>query len=96
MNLTPIRDRILVKPDEAESQTSSGIIIPDTAQEKPMFGTVIDTGSGKVAENGTIVSLDVTQGDRIIYNRNAGTPVTVDGEDFLILTEEDILAIAQG
>jgi chaperonin GroES len=61
-----------------------------------MFGTVIDTGSGKVAENGTIVSLDVTQGDRIIYNRNAGTPVTVDGEDFLILTEEDILAIAQG
>lgn len=95
MNLTPIRDRILVQPDAAETQTTSGIIIPDTAQEKPVFGTVLDTGTGKVAEDGTIVPLDVTPGDRIIYNKNAGVPVKVDGKDFLILTEDDILALVQ-
>jgi len=95
MNLSPIRDRILVRPSEAEKQTTLGIIIPDNAQEKPMFGSVISTGSGKVAENGVIIALDVAAGDRIIYNRNAGIPVRVNNEELLILTEQDILAIVK-
>jgi chaperonin GroES len=93
MGLTPLGDRVVVRQIEAEEVTASGIVLPDTAQEKPLRGTVLAVGEGRW-ENGTRVPLDVVAGDEVIYSKYGGTDVTVDGEDLLILRESDILAKA--
>jgi chaperonin GroES len=93
MNFRPLHDRVLVKRLEAEEKTAGGIIIPDTAKEKPQEGEVVAIGTGTRAENGTITPLDVKTGDKILFGKWSGTEVKVDGEDLLIMKESDILGI---
>jgi len=90
--IKPLSDRVLVQPEPAEEKTSSGIIIPDTAKEKPQEGTVVAAGPGKV-ENGTKVDMSVKEGDKVLYGKYSGTEITLDGDDFLIMRESDILGI---
>ena len=93
MNLQPLDDRIVVRPSEAEEKTASGLVIPDTAKEKPQQGTVLAVGPGRRSEmSGEIIPLDVAQGDTVVYSKYGGTEITVDGEDVLILSSRDILA----
>ena len=91
-SIKPLADRVLVKPDLAEEKTSSGIIIPDTAKEKPQRGTVVAAGPGKV-ENGTKIDMTVKTGDKVLYGKYSGTELTLDGEDYLIMRESDILGV---
>jgi chaperonin GroES len=93
MNIKPLADRVVVKPHEAEEKTAGGIILPDTAKEKPQEGTVVAVGPGKVAENGTKIPMEVKVGDRVLYGKYSGTEVTIDGVEHLIMRESDILAI---
>lgn len=93
MNIKPLADRVVVKPHEAEERTAGGIILPDTAKEKPQEGTVVAVGPGKVAENGTKIPMEVKVGDRVLYGKYSGTEVTIDGVEHLIMRESDILAI---
>ena len=93
MNLTPLHDRVLVRPSKPEEVTSGGIIIPDTAKEKPMQGEIIAAGPGKTSEDGKLVTLQVKVGDTVLYGKYSGTEVSVNGEDLLIMRESDILAI---
>lgn len=88
VNVTPIADRVLVEPDAAETKTASGIIIPDTAKEKPQRGTVVAVGKGKKDE-----PMTVKKGDKILYGKYSGTEVQIDGKDFLIMKESDIYAV---
>ncbi|MEX0770738.1 MAG: co-chaperone GroES [Balneolaceae bacterium] len=90
--IKPLSDRVLVQPDAAEEKTESGIIIPDTAKEKPQKGKVVAAGPGKV-ENGTKIDMSVKKGDHILYGKYSGTEITLDGEDYLIMRESDILGI---
>ena len=91
MNLKPLHDRVLVERVDQEDKTKGGIIIPDTAQEKPMEGKVLAAGSGARNENGQVVTLDVKKGDRILFGKWSGTEVKVDGKDLLIMKESDIM-----
>lgn len=91
-SIQPLADRVLVEPAAAEEKTASGIIIPDTAKEKPQRGTVVSAGPGKV-ENGTKVDMTVKQGDQVLYGKYAGTEVTIEGKDLLIMRESDILGV---
>ncbi len=93
MKIRPLQDRILLRRTEGEEKTAGGIIIPDSAKEKPQEGVVIATGKGKVREDGSITPLDVAEGDVILFSKYAGTDVTVDGEELIILREDDVLAI---
>jgi chaperonin GroES len=93
VNVKPLADRVLVKPADAEEKTKSGIIIPDTAKEKPMRGTIVAAGEGKVADSGNLVKLQVKAGDEVLYGKYAGTEINVDGTDYLIMRESDILAV---
>ena len=94
MNLKPLDDRIVVKPNEAETQTASGLVIPDTAKEKPQQGSVLAVGTGKRAEaTGDIIPLDIKVGDTVLYSKYGGTEVAAGGEDLLVLNARDILAI---
>ena len=94
MNLKPLDDRIVVKANEAEERTASGLVIPDTAKEKPQQGTVLAVGPGRRAEStGELIPLDVKVGDTVVYSKYGGTEITVAGEDLLILTSRDVLAI---
>jgi len=93
MQFRPLHDRVLVKRIDAEEKTAGGIIIPDTAKEKPMQGEVIAVGSGVRGEDGKIVALDVKAGDRILFGKWSGTEVKIDGADLLIMKESDILGI---
>jgi chaperonin GroES len=95
MNIRPLQDRILVKRIEEEEQTEGGIIIPDTAKEKPIEGKVIAVGKGKVSEDGKIMTLDVKRGDRILFGKYAGTEVKIEGEEHLIMREEDVLGVIE-
>jgi chaperonin GroES len=95
MNIRPLHDRILVKRLEEEEKTKGGIIIPDTAKEKPMEGEVIAVGKGKIAEDGKVIKLDVAAGDRVLFSKYAGTEVKIDGVDYLIMREDDILGIIE-
>jgi chaperonin GroES len=95
MKFRPLHDRVLVKRVESDTKTKGGIIIPDTAQEKPMEGKVISVGSGVRGEDGKLVSLDVKKGDRILFGKWSGTEVKVDGEDLLIMKESDIMGIIE-
>ncbi len=96
MALKPLDDRIVVQPNEAEQTTASGLVIPDTAKEKPQQGKVLAVGPGKRAENtGELIPLDVSVGQTVLYSKYGGTEVTVDGEDLLILSSRDVLAIVE-
>ena len=95
MNLKPLHDRVLVERVEQEDRTKGGIIIPDTAQEKPMEGKVISVGGGARNENGQVVALDVKKGDRILFGKWSGTEVKIDGKELLIMKESDILGIIE-
>ena len=96
MSLKPLDDRIVVKPSEAEQTTASGLVIPDTAKEKPQQGEVLAVGPGKRAEStGELIVLDVKVGDTVLYSKYGGTEITVDGDDLLILTSRDVLAIVE-
>ena len=94
MDMKPLGDRIVIKPLEAEAKTKGGIVLPDTAKEKPQEGKVVAVGKGKVAENGNVVALEVKVGDKVLYGKYSGNEIaTKDGEELLIVREEDILAI---
>ena len=95
MNFRPLHDRVLVRRVEAEEKTAGGIIIPDTAKEKPQEGEVVAIGTGVRAENGTITPLDVKAGDKILFGKWSGTEVKVDGEDLIIMKESDIMGILE-
>ncbi len=91
-SITPLSDRVVIKPEPAEEKTSSGLFIPDTAKEKPQRGTVVAVGQGRV-ENGTKIDMTVKEGDTVLYGKYAGTEVTIDGEELLIMREPDILGV---
>ena len=93
MNIKPLHDRILVKRVEEDTKTAGGIIIPDTAQEKPMEGKVIAVGTGARVEDGKLQPLDVKKGDRILFGKWSGTEVTLDGVDYLLMKEPDVMGI---
>jgi chaperonin GroES len=94
MNLKPLDDRIVVRPNEAEQTTVSGLVIPDTAKEKPQQGEVLAVGAGRRSEQtGEIIPLDVKVGDTVVYSKYGGTEITVGGEDLLILSSRDVLAV---
>ncbi len=95
MNLKPLHDRVLVQRVEQEDRTKGGIIIPDTAQEKPMEGKVVSVGGGARNENGQVVALDVKKGDRILFGKWSGTEVKIDGKELLIMKESDIMGIIE-
>ena len=92
MNLKPLGDRLIVKAVEEDTTTASGIVLPDTAKEKPQKGKVLAVGDGKLDDNGKRVPLDVSEGDEVLYSKYGGTEITVDGEDVLILSSRDVLA----
>ena len=92
MNVKPLSDRIVVKPEPAEEKTASGIILPDTAQEKPQIGTIMATGPGKISDTGDLVKMSLKKGDKVLYGKYSGTEIAVDGDDVLIMRESDILA----
>ncbi len=93
INLKPLADRVIVKPSEAEEKTKGGIILPDTAKEKPIEGTIVAIGPGKVSDDGKIVKPEVKVGDKVLYGKYSGTEVTVEGVEYLIMRESDIFAI---
>jgi chaperonin GroES len=93
MNVKPLADRVLVKALEAEQKTAGGIIIPDNAKEKPQKGEVIAVGIGKIADNGQKIEMSLKKGDKVLYGKYSGTEVTVDGQEYMIMRESDVLAI---
>jgi chaperonin GroES len=93
MNVRPLHDRILVRRIEEKETIKGGIIIPDTAKEKPQEGEVIAVGNGKLLENGSKVPLDVKAGDRILFGKYSGTDIRIDGQEYLILREDEVLAV---
>jgi len=94
-SIKPLADRVVIKPEPAEEKTSSGLYIPDTAKEKPQKGTVVAVGEGRY-ENGTKINMTVKEGDTVLYGKYAGTEITLDGEEVLIVREADILGVLQG
>jgi len=95
LNLQPLADRIVVKPLAQEEKTKSGIVLPDTAKEKPQKGEVLAVGPGRMTEDGTRLPMEVKVGDKVIYSKYAGTEVKIDDEEYLILKETDVLAIVK-
>ena len=95
MKLRPLQDRIIVQRVEEESKTKGGIIIPDTAKEKPAEGVVISVGKGKVADDGKLIPMEVKTGNRILFGKYSGTEVKVEGEEYLIMREDDVLGIIE-
>ena len=95
MKLKPLGDRLIIKPVEEEETTASGLVLPETAKEKPQKGTVVAVGDGAVAEDGSRRPLDVVEGDEVLYSKYGGTDITVEGEELLVLRESDILAKVQ-
>jgi len=93
MKVVPLNDKVVVKRLEAEEKTAGGIVLPDTAKEKPRQGKVLSLGEGKLLESGKRAPFQVKEGDRVLFSSYAGNEVTVDGEEYLIMTEEDILAV---
>jgi chaperonin GroES len=95
MKIRPLHDRVIVQRIEEEEKTKGGIIIPDTAKEKPQEGKVIAVGPGKILENGTKVTLDVKVGDKILFGKYSGTEIKIEGEEFLMMREDDILGVIE-
>ena len=96
MKIRPLQDRVIVQRVQEEEKTKGGIIIPDTAKEKPQEGKVVAVGKGKINDDGKVTPLDVKAGDRILFGKYSGTEVKIDGEDFLIMREDDILGVLEG
>ena len=96
MSFRPLHDRVLIRPIEVDQKTAGGIIIPDTAKEKPMQGEIIAVGPGARGEDGAIHPLDVKRGDRVLFGKWSGTEIKIDGEDLMILKESDILGVLEG
>jgi chaperonin GroES len=95
MKIKPLGDRVLVKPCEEKEKTKGGIVLPDTAKEKPQEGKIVAVGEGKKTDDGKIIPLSLKVGDKVLYGKYSGTEITVDGEEYLIIREEDILAIVE-
>ena len=95
MKMRPLHDRILVKRVEEEAKTKGGIIIPDTAKEKPQEAKVVAVGSGRLTDDGKLIALEVKKGDRVLFGKYSGSEVQIDGEEHLIIREEDVLAIIE-
>ena len=95
MKIRPLQDRVIVLPIDEEGKTKGGIIIPDTAKEKPQEGKIVAVGKGKVGEDGKVQPLDVKKGDRILFGKYAGTEIKLEGDDHLILREDDILGVLE-
>ena len=93
MKMKPLSDRVVVKPEAAEEKTASGIILPDTAKEKPQKGKVVAVGPGKVSDSGSTIKMNVKKGDTVLYGKYSGTEVTFENEEYLIMRENDIFAI---
>ena len=93
MDIKPLSDRVVVKAQDAEEKTASGIILPDTAQEKPQIGEIVAIGAGKVNDGGTLVKMTVKKGDKVLYGKYSGTEISHNGDDLLIMRESDILSV---
>ena len=93
MNLKPLGDRVIVKPKEPEEVTKGGIILPDTAKEKPMEGEIVAVGPGRVADDGKLVKMELKTGDKVLYGKYSGTEIKIDDEEYLIMRESDVYAI---
>ena len=93
MNIKPLADRVVVKPTPAEEKTKGGIILPDTAKEKPVQGEVVAVGPGRISDDGKKIPMEVKKGDQVLYGKYSGTEVTIDGEEYLIMRESDLFAI---
>lgn len=93
MKVKPLADRVIIKPAPAEEKTKGGIILPDTAKEKPVIGEIVAVGPGKVTDDGKKVTMELKVGDKVLYGKYSGTEVTIDGENYLIMREADIFAI---
>ena len=96
MNVRPLHDRVIVEREEEERTSAGGIVIPDTATEKPIRGKVVATGNGKILDDGTVRALDVKKGDKVLFGKYSGTEVRVDGDELLVMREEDIMAVIEG
>jgi chaperonin GroES len=96
LNIKPLGERIVIKVLESEEKTKSGIVLPDTAKEKPQMGKVLAVGNGKLLENGQRVPVEVKEGDKVLFAKYAGTEVKLDGEEYMVLKESDILAVIEG
>ena len=96
MNLKPLNDRVIIKPSEAEEQTKSGLVIPDTAKEKPQKGEVVAVGEGKLNDDGTRQPIDVSVGDVVIYGKYSGQEIKVEGDEYMILKADEIYAVVEG
>jgi chaperonin GroES len=96
MKIRPLHDRVIVKREEEERKSSGGIVIPDTATEKPMFGKVVAVGKGKILENGDIRPVDLKVGDKILFGKYSGTEVKLDGDELVAMREEDVMAVIEG
>jgi chaperonin GroES len=95
MSIQPLEDRIVVRPAEAEEKTASGLVIPDSAKEKPQQGEVLAVGPGRRSDTGELIPLDINVGDTVVYSKYGGTEITIEGEDLLILAGRDVLAIVK-
>jgi chaperonin GroES len=95
MKIRPLHDRVIVKRIEEETTTKGGIIIPDTAKEKPVEGMITAVGNGKLLENGNVQALEVKKGDKVLFGKYAGTDIKIDGEEHLIMREDDIIAVIE-
>lgn len=93
MKIKPLADRVVIKPSPAEEKTKGGIILPDTAKEKPVVGEVVAAGPGRRADDGKLVAMDLKVGDKVLYGKYSGTEVTLDGQEYLIMRESDIFAV---
>jgi chaperonin GroES len=96
MKIRPLHDRVIVKRLESETRTAGGIVIPDSAAEKPVQGKVVAVGKGKILEDGNVRPLDVKVGDKILFGKYSGTEVKVDGDDLVVMREEDVMAVIEG
>ncbi len=96
MKIRPLHDRVVVKRLEEERTSPGGIVIPDTAAEKPSKGEIVAVGNGKILENGEVRKLDVKKGDKVLFGKYSGNEVKIDGEDFLVMREDDIMAVIEG
>ncbi len=93
MNVKPLADRVIVRPLDAEEKTAGGIIIPDNAKEKPQKGEIVAVGEGKISDSGQKIDMSLKTGDKVLYGKYSGTEVSIEGEDYLIMRESDVLAI---
>ncbi|MBI4546655.1 MAG: co-chaperone GroES [Ignavibacteriae bacterium] len=93
MKIKPLADRVVIKPSPAEEKTKGGIILPDTAKEKPVVGEVVAAGPGRKGDDGKLIGLDIKVGDKVLYGKYSGTEVTLDGHEYLIMRESDIFAV---